>query len=344
MKTQDFTRSFLARITFLVSALAIAVLAEQAARAQNPGPVPHVMKGTVPKYQQPLGHLFEPNNMMVWGEDIPSDVDWHSVMMSPTIPPNWVIADDFRDRSPNPVLSVRWWGSYTGPTFDNRPGIPPVPIFGPGSEDGYVISFFRDIPADPTGGAPFSRPGELLGTYVLPLEKVWIDETPYIGWHDPNQPPTDPRLRIWEYKANLMDAHLDHASDLASSMGFNQKPGEIYWISIMAEVGHRLRLETTATGEVIWVSEDTGKFAEPNNLNPEGHFWGWHTSPRHFNDIATMGHLAMPGNQWEYFGWQPIQPRHGLFDMAFELYTVPEPATFSLIACAVAMMFVARRK
>jgi hypothetical protein len=47
-----------------------------------------------------------------------------------------------------------------------------------------------------------------------------------------------------------------------------------------------------------------------------------------------MGHLFMPGNEWEYIGWQPIQPRHELFDMAFELYTVPEPASLTLAAMA----------
>ena len=330
----------------LFAALALAAFVSTATTAVH-GQVQHVMKGTILKYSQPIGHLTPlGTDMHTWGEDIPSDVDWKKVMESPTLSPNWAIADDFRDQFSTPVRTVRWWGSYTGPTFQQVPGTAPVPIFGPGSEDGYLISFFKDIPAvvnPATGQTEPSRPGPLLGSYVLPLEKVWIEPTPYIGWPDPNQPPDDPRLRIYEYKANLMDAHLDHPSELADAMGFNQRPGEVYWISIMAEVGHKIERITTAAGD-DWVGVPTGKFAEPNQQNPEGHFWGWHTSPIRFNDVASMGHLAMPGNQWEYFGWQPIQPRHQLLDMAFELYTIPEPATGALLLFGVALFAVARRR
>jgi len=310
------------RTWWLATALAVVALGTQMAWAQGTS---HVMKGSVLKYSQKIGHLTPlGSDMHSWGEDIPSDVDWHKIMESPTIPPNWVIADDFRDEFNTPVLTVRWWGSYVGPTFG--PGATgPMPIFGPGSEDGYLISFFSDIPAG-TGGVPFSRPGELLGSYAISFDKVWVEPTTYIGW---DQHP------IWEYKANLMDAHLDHASDLAGPMGFHQKAGEVYWISIVAEVGHKLSLVEDATGNVQWVEEPTGKMAMPNPENEEGHYWGWHTSPEHFNDVATMGMLFMPGNEWQYIGWQPIQPRHELFDMAFELYTIPEPA--SIVLCGVAL-------
>ncbi len=321
-----------------LAALALAALVSSATTAVH-GQVPHVMKGSVLKYSQPIGHLTpQGDDMHSWGEDIPSDVDWHKIMESPTIPPNWTIADDFKDPFSTPVLTVRWWGSYVGPTFQQVAGAEPVPIFGPGSEDGYLISFFKDVPAsDPSGGGtPFSHPGELLGSYVLPLEKVWVEPTSYVGW---DQHP------IFEYKANLMDAHLDHPSDLAGPMGFNQRPGEVYWISIVAEVGHTLAMVTDpTTGGQDWVAVPTGKTAMPNQENPEGHYWGWHTSPIHFNDVATMGHLAMPGNQWEYLGWQPIQPQHGLNDMAFELYTVPEPTGGALILIGIVALATSRRR
>lgn len=308
-----------------LAAIAIATLGAQVAWGQGTN---HVMKGSVLKYSQKIGHLTPlAPDMHSWGEDIPSDVDWHKIMQSPTIPPNWVIADDFRDPYSTPVLTVRWWGSYVGPTFQQVAG-GLAPIFGPGSEDGYLISFFSDIPAG-TGGVPFSRPGALLGSYALSFDKVWVEPTSYVGW---DQHP------IWEYKANLMDAHLDHPTSYADPMGFRQKAGEIYWISIVAEVGHKLELVTDAAGNVQWVATPTGKFAEPNPQNQEGHYWGWHTSPEHFNDVATMGHLAMPGSQWEYIGWQPIQPRHELFDMAFELYTIPEPASLALGALVMVLL------
>jgi hypothetical protein len=44
-----------------------------------------------------------------------------------------------------------------------------------------------------------------------------------------------------------------------------------------------------------------------------------------------MGHLAMLDNQWQYGAWMPIQPQHGLFDMAFKLKTIPEPASGLLL-------------
>jgi hypothetical protein len=290
--------------------------------------------GTVIKYDQPIGHL-GPNgtNMMTWGEDIPSDVDWNKIMTSPTVEPNWVIADDFRDPFDLPVITVKWWGSYVGPTFrDTATGV--ETLFGPGSEDGYLISFFSDIP-DPDGSRTnpeaWSRPGTLLGSYVLPFDKVRVKSTPYIGWHEPTVDPNDPRLRIWEYEADLMDAHFDHgiAGGPAHQNGFDQKPGTTYWLSIVAEVGHKLEaVQVPGSTELQWISQDTGKFAQE-------HYWGWHTSPRDAGDLATMSHLFMPGNQWEYLqGWQPIDPRHGLHDMAFQLKTIPEPSAILLATLA----------
>jgi hypothetical protein len=230
---------------WLATAIAIAALGAQLTWAQGTN---HVMKGNVLKYSQKIGHLTPlGNDMHSWGEDIPSDVDWMKIMQSPTVPPNWVIADDFRDPYSTPVMTVRWWGSYVGPTFQQVAG-GVTPIMGPGSEDGYLISFFSDIPAG-TGGVPYSRPGELLGSYALSFDKVWVEPTSYIGW---DQHP------IWEYKANLMDAHLDHPTSYADPMGFRQKAGEIYWISIVAEVGHKLELVTDPDGTVRWVESPTG--------------------------------------------------------------------------------------
>ena len=155
---------------------------------------------------------------------------------------------------------------------------------------------------------------------MFPLEKVSITPTPYQGWD---------MHPIWEYEANLMDAHWIMTSRRCRLHGLQPLPGEVYWISIIAEVGHKLEVGTTsrAATNSAGCSEDTGKFAQ-------NHYWGWHTSPVHFNDVATMGHLFMPGNQWEYIQWMPIQPQHNLFDMAFELNTIPEPAGATLILFA----------
>jgi hypothetical protein len=313
----------------MLLAVVIAVLSVNCSWAQEPPPFRP--KGTVIKYSQPIRHEIDPlwpSDMLNWGEDIPSDVDWNRIMTTvlPPLEPNWIIADDFRDEFKTPVRTVRWWGSYVGPTFQQVPG-GVIPLTGPGSEDGYAISFFADVPVGPNN--PFSHPDGLLGSYLLPLDKVSIKPTPYVGWD---------MHPIWEYEANLMDAHLDHPSPLADPMGFNQRPGEVYWISIAAEVGHKITLiPDPAGGDPIWVSEDTGKFAN-------SHYWGWHTSPVHFNDIATMGHLVMPGNEWQYFGWMPIQPHHYLYDMAFQLKTVPEPTGIVLVMVALVAAYGCRGK
>ncbi len=47
-------------------------------------------QGTVTKYLQRPGYLVNPNDMMLAGENIWSDVDWNKVMIpqpSPTVPP-----------------------------------------------------------------------------------------------------------------------------------------------------------------------------------------------------------------------------------------------------------------
>ena len=133
-----------------------------------------------------------------------------------------------------------------------------------------------------------------------------------------------------------MDAHLDHpVSHLADPMGFNQKAGEIYWISIVAEVGHKIELIVDPAGGDPHLGRDAdGQVRRTEPENPKGHYWGWHTSPIHFNDVATMGHLFMPAISGNTSVGMPIQPRHESVDMAFELYTIPEPASFVLIGLA----------
>ena len=213
-------------------------------------------------------------------------VDWHRVIKSPTLQLNWLIADDFQDPFERPVLTVRWWGSCQPDqgqvTEQGATGGPvPVPI-GPGVEDGYLISFFRDIPGprfDPSNPTTdFSRPdssltGGLLGSYVLPFDRVRVKETPFWGWDE---------YLIFEYEADLWDAHLDHPSEIARPDGFFQRPYERYWISIAAEVGHKL----------VEVTDPTGPPKQATD-----HYWGWHTSPLDRFDVATMTKLFMPNQE-----------------------------------------------
>src|SRR5262249_7424813 len=169
------------------------------------------------KWSQPPGFVLFTNTPQMHGGDRPSDVDWITLMQNPTafVQPNWVIADDFRSDG-RPILAVRWWGSYLqGAT--------------PGFEDGYVLSFFSDF--QPTGNG-FSRPTNLLASYIAPRTALRISRTPYVGW-DSNC--------IYQYEVDLRDTCLDHAvTNLATPEAFLEQSGATYWLAITAEVGHRV--------------------------------------------------------------------------------------------------------
>ena len=243
-------------------------------------------------------------------ENLASDIDWR-VLVNPdpaVTAPNWVLADDFRSDG-RPILAVRWWGSYFNP--ENEPRETEPGVFVPAVEDGFVVSFFRDVPADQNPTGPFSQPGDLLGTYVAPVSAVRIRPTDEVGWDD---------HRIWEYEVELEWTHLEHAiPGLSEPDAFLEKEGEIYWLSILAENGHEIDM---ASWEVF-----------PNDDPIEqGHYWGWHTSPDAFNDSATFGMLAMPAaGEWLYEQWNPVDEvvAHDLRDMSFELLT-PEPSSVAL--------------
>src|ERR1041385_2983193 len=118
------------------------------------------------------------------------------------IPPNWVIADDFRSDG-RPILCVRWWGSYLKRNVTNR------------VEDGFVLSFFADLM--PPGA--FSRPGELLATYVAPYEAVRANNTHWRGWDG---------HEIWCYEVELKETCLAHSnSPIATARGFLEHSNEI---------------------------------------------------------------------------------------------------------------------
>jgi len=62
--------------------------------------------------------------------------------------PQVCLADDWRCTETGPVMDIHFWGSWKG-------GIE-------GNILAFVIAIADDIPADPTGGIPYSRPGTTL--------------------------------------------------------------------------------------------------------------------------------------------------------------------------------------
>ena len=61
--------------------------------------------------------------------------------------PRAIVADDFLSDG-RPITAVRWWGSSFPPGYVAQP------------PDGFVLSFFSDVPAGPTNA--YNRPGALL--------------------------------------------------------------------------------------------------------------------------------------------------------------------------------------
>ncbi len=70
----------------------------------------------------------------------------------------------------------------------------------------------------------------------------------------------------------------------------------------------------------------------PSDETPDGHFWGWHTSPDHWREEACTGRIVdfspYPPHCWDYGDWskQPwlcwLEPPFPPVDMAFELLTL----------------------
>ncbi len=269
------------------------------------------------------------------GYNRPSDMDWRlSTTPSPTVPPplpGWAVADDFPNLRPDtPINTVRWWGSYFQPAFEPQPNA--AGGWAPVIEDGWTVSFFRDIPA-PVGGG-FSRPGSLLATYIAGPGAVRYAPTGQVGWD---------QHRVWEYSLNLKEACLDHfVPEFIDPLGqFVQRSFEqVYWISIAAENGANVIVDPSGNWHVEHNNDPT--------ITP--HFWGWHTSPENFLDLPTGSPLIMvmpPGssdNQWVYGPWEPILPDHMGVGQAFELLVIPSPAAISLFGIPLLMGAARRRR
>lgn len=237
--------------------------------------------------------------------------------------PAWAVADDFPNQLPGVgIRTVRWWGSYFLPGTEPQPD--GTGRFVPTVEEGFSLTFFRDIPPDPTGG--FSRPGLDLGTYVAPASVVRITPTPLIGW---DQHP------VWMYEVDLKNTCLDHPrGPEARPNEFVQLDDPIYWLSISAFNGATV-VPTGPLGSWQFV---------PNNDDPfSTHFWGWHTSPDNFMDLPTMGPIGMAAGapEWLFGPWQPLPPEHMGVGQAFELL-VPSPGALALLGLG--GLIIARRR
>ncbi|HEY7089112.1 MAG TPA: hypothetical protein VH518_13540 [Tepidisphaeraceae bacterium] len=256
-----------------------------------------------------------------------------AINTGPTVPyQGTAMADDFADKFSTPIVHVSWWGSYL-----DRQQFNGVPRF--------LISFESDVPASPTGG--FSHPGVPLLAQVVnkgalaPLSGTFTETLVSNGGAPQNE-------QLYKYNAEL-------------ALPFAEQPDTVYWLEIVALVN------PTTDGAIQWGWHDRD-YTQPDalastppavnpgerNLAPaSGPFPVWH-----FQDDAvksTISALITPNGVQQLVedGFAPQTyldnidgpPGIGQFskDLAFSLYTVPEPACAGLLVLG-AVSFLRRRK
>ena len=264
---------------------------------------------------------------------------------TPPFQPGTYMADDFADKITSEIVHVTWWGSYLNETAGAN--IVPVKQF--------LISFETDV-ADPdfTNPDTYSHPGH-------PLLNQVVDLTPgplVAGSGTYTESLITPiavtgNESLFKYNAEL-------------EIPFPQKAHEVYWLKIVALVDPDL------DGDIQWgwhnrdyTVED--KLASPAVLPGErkvGELSADGTAPIwHFQDDAVSGVLLSVNKP------DPFDPRTDILqedvwfpqnyqapwdgptpiveyskDLAFELYAVPEPATWILAGAGLFGLLVARRR
>jgi hypothetical protein len=292
---------------------------------------------------------------LYWGHDELSTAYGAGAATQPRIYQGVFMADDFADKFSSPVVHVKWWGSYL-----NNFQTPEFPV------DKFLISFESDIPQSPNN--PFSRPGEpLLNQIVRRVPAGGL--SPGSGTYTEKliSPGGEPLLEsLYEYNAEL---HLGKE--------FFQQPNTVYWLKIVALVdlpaGVPIDPPPTFAPRWGWHNRDytimdplasTAPAVVPGEFLSGTIGGGPVGSPIwHFQDDAVTGRVVVdtagPMGQvmpvivqslYVPTSYLPIADgpeQIGQFskDLAFELYTIPEPASCTmLLASIVAIASVSRRR
>jgi hypothetical protein len=267
----------------------------------------------------------------------PGHDEFSTAYVNPNAPPltftGQFMADDFGDKFNAPVVHVQWWGSYLN---NSEPASGPVQRF--------LIAFESNVPAGPASN--FSEPGTPLDSQIVTLAPV---VTP--GMFTEKPIPTaagNPDGQLFQYNAEL-------------ALPFNEQAGNIYWLKIVAlDANHTA---STAPGALQWGwhNRDWGlmnNLANPADFNeaPAGIGPVWH-----FQDDAVSGNVNI---QLPTSGGMPIVLQSGFAptnyipgidiptnfptplskDLAFALYTVPEPSTILLLGMGAVGLVAVRKR
>ncbi|WP_428940656.1 hypothetical protein [Fontivita pretiosa] len=289
-----------------------------------------------------------------WGHDELSTAYSMFGAAGPTPYRGVFMADDFADKFSTPVVHVKWWGSYL-----NNFVSPNFPV------DKFLISFEADVPASSSN--PFSRPGIPLLNQIVrrgPLApgSGTFTEKPISG----GGPPLNETL--YEYNAEL---HLGKE--------FFQHPDTVYWLKIVAlvDLPPGITIDPTQPPTFVprwgWHNRDytvmDSLASTAPAVVPGEHIDGllgpapggtpvWHFQDDAVTGLVVVNHLSTPDGGImplvDQAGYQPTRylpladgPQGiGEFskDLAFELYTIPEPGTCLLLMAGAGIVAMPRRR
>jgi hypothetical protein len=344
LKENDLMNANQTRHLIALAALAMSLLVGSTAMAD---PLP----GQFLKFsQQPMDGtpITSPNGTVqrFWGHDELSTAYSTVGAAGPTPYRGTFMADDFADKFASPIVHVKWWGSYL-----NNFVSPAFPV------DKFLISVEEDVPAGPNN--PFSHPGTPLLNQIVRRGPIapgsgTFTEKPISG----GGPPLGETL--YEYNAEL---HLGKE--------FFQKPDTVYWLKVVALVdlppGIIIDPNQPPTFVPRWgwhnrdytIMDPLASMAPA--VVPGEHIDGFlgpvpgGTPVWHFQDDAVTGHVVVDHLSTPNGGIMPLidqagyaptrylaladgPPGIGEFskDLAFELYSIPEPGTWALLSSGVA--------
>ena len=267
------------------------------------------LQGEVLKFQQaPLNNL-QLQGAIYNGHD---ELSTAYQGLNPTNPNGWqgtFMADDFADKLSSPIVHLSWWGSYIA-----NPNNTALTKF--------LISFETDVPGSNSAGT-FSQPGTPILSQVVTAGAL---------------APGSGTFTEALVNGNVPEHLYKYNAELNLGQDFPEQKDTVYWLKIVA---------LTSDQALQWGWHDRDYTAQDTFASPavspgetqNGPVW-------HFQDDAVSGRvdinpLVPTGLSVVQNGMLPTNyvdnidgpPGIGNFskDLAFELYTVPEPSSMALL-------------